>query len=105
MSLLLLGLGVVAAAGELSASDPVTVVGGLMAAALTALTGVQTAQMSGLRHDFQTYRTDQDARMKKLEGRIELLEGEAPAPPRRRKVTSSQTTTRGKRPQKAQPEG
>lgn len=102
MSLLVLG---VLAAGDLVASDPIVVVAGTLATVITALTGVQTAQMSGLRHDFQTYRTDQDARMKKLEGRVELLEGEVPASPRRRKVTSSQTTTRGKRPQKTQPEG
>jgi len=94
------------AAADVAAGDPVTVIGGILATALTALTGVQTAQMSGLRHDFQTYRADQDAKMRKLEEahrilgeQVEDLQERTPIEPARRKSSSSQsTTTRGRRP-------
>lgn len=95
-----------AALGDTAAGDPLTVIGGVLATALTALTGVQTAQMSGLRHDFQTYRADQDAKMRKLEEaqRViveqldDLHERTPPVETTRRKSSSQSTTTRGRRP-------
>jgi len=93
------------AATDIVAGDPITVIGGILATALTALTGVQTAQMSGLRHDFQAYRTDQDAKMRKLEEahrllgeQVEDLQERTPIEPVRRKNSSQSTTTRGRRP-------
>lgn len=98
-------LGLVAAAGEIN--DPVTVIGGVLATALTTLTGIQTSQMAGLRADFHAYRALQDERVKVLEGAVNTLTGQmqqlaedSGAPPRPRKragATGSQSRTRGRR--------
>lgn len=105
-------LGLLAGAGDAVAAavtaDPLTAI---VAAVLTALTGVQTAQVSGLRNDFHTYRLDQEKRMKAIEddhkqlrqavdglgGQVkEILEDSSPA--RARVRTGSHSTTRGRRP-------
>lgn len=94
--------------------DPGNVLLGAVGALLSGLTGVQihrageaNTQLAGLRTDFQAYRADQDARMKKLEdghadlaGRIaELEDGAEESQPRRAvKSTGSHSTTRGRRP-------
>lgn len=63
--MMLLGLfGILA---DVAASDPVTVIAGVLLTAITALNAGQTASLSGLRHDFQTYRDAQDRRVKALE--------------------------------------
>lgn len=75
-------------------ADPVTVIGGVLLAAITALNAGQTAQMSGLRHDFQTYRDAQDRRVKALEELVaehaQILLGGP------KKKTASHSTTRGR---------
>ena len=89
-------LALFAAAGDLATADPaLALIGGTLGTVITILTGVQTAQMSGLRHDFQSYRKDQDEKMREFADRLQQLEDGACESPR--KVTGSQSSTRNRR--------
>lgn len=86
-------------------TDVITKAIGVLLTALTGLTGVQTAQMSGIRHDLQAQRVEQEKRFRKIEDdiaevvdRVELLEPEEPPRRRQPKTTGSHTQTRGKKP-------
>lgn len=109
---MLAALGLLAATGDAVAAavtnDPLVAIA---AAVLTALTGVQTAQVSGLRNDFHTYRLDQEKRMKAIEDENKAMKQtldrldsqvqgivEVAEPPPRRPRTGSHSTTKGQRP-------
>lgn len=101
----------IAAAGDTVASDPLTAaIAGVLGTLLLGVNGAQSYQLSGIRSELHAHREAQDARMKKLEERVDhaverlddlevTCTGETELPTRsRKKVTGSHSTARGRRP-------